>query len=128
MSVDLAVWYEPAGVTDERLDGAPIGLGFRVPCLVISPFSRGGVVNGGVFDHTSQLQLLARRFGVSMPNVSDWRRGAVGNLGAVLERKRGGASTPRLPSRAETAADAARAEAALRFEAHEQGGAKGSTR
>ena len=33
----------------------PIGLGFRVPCLVISPFSRGGFVCSDTFDHTSTL-------------------------------------------------------------------------
>lgn len=38
----------------------PIGLGFRVPCLVISPFSRGGLVASEVFDHTSQLRLVDR--------------------------------------------------------------------
>ena len=36
----------------------PIGLGFRVPALVVSPFSRGGVVNSDVFDHTSTLLFL----------------------------------------------------------------------
>src|ERR1019366_7896022 len=30
----------------------PIGLGFRVPKLIISPFSRGGYVPSDLFDHT----------------------------------------------------------------------------
>src|SRR5580698_3661356 len=42
----------------------PVGMGFRVPMLVISPFSRGGYVASGVFDHTSQLRFLEARFGV----------------------------------------------------------------
>src|SRR6202040_1092694 len=33
----------------------PIGLGFRVPMLIISPFSRGGLVSSHRFDHTSVL-------------------------------------------------------------------------
>jgi phospholipase C len=58
----------------------PIGLGFRVPCLVISPFSRGGLVTSEIFDHTSQLRLVERRFGVPVPNLTDWRRRTVGDL------------------------------------------------
>ena len=42
----------------------PIGMGFRVPMLVLSPFSRGGHVASEVFDHTSQLRFLEERFGV----------------------------------------------------------------
>ena len=41
----------------------PIGLGFRVPMLVISPFTRGGFVCSRTFDHTSVLRFLERRFG-----------------------------------------------------------------
>jgi phospholipase C len=45
----------------------PIGLGFRVPMLVVSPFSRGGLVCSDVFDHTSTLRFLETRFGVKVP-------------------------------------------------------------
>jgi len=38
----------------------PIGLGFRVPTLIVSPFSRGGYVNSDVFDHTSLLRCSRR--------------------------------------------------------------------
>ena len=65
------------------IDG-PIGLGVRVPMLVVSPFSSGGWVCSDTFDHTSQLQFLAERFGVPIPNVSTWRKGAVGDLTATL--------------------------------------------
>jgi phospholipase C len=58
----------------------PIGLGFRVPALVISPYSSGGLVYSGVLDHTSQLKLLERKFGVSAPNLSAWRRQTVGDF------------------------------------------------
>ncbi|MEY2419259.1 MAG: phospholipase [Actinomycetota bacterium] len=58
----------------------PIGLGFRVPTLVISPFSRGGYVCTETFDHTSTLRLLEKRFGVEVPNLSAWRRQTVGDL------------------------------------------------
>ncbi len=58
----------------------PIGLGFRVPMLVVSPFSRGGLVCSDTFDHTSTLRFLETRFGVKVPNLSAWRRKATGDL------------------------------------------------
>ena len=58
----------------------PIGLGFRVPCFVISPYSRGPLMAHGVFDHTSQLRLLETRFGVPVPNLSAWRRSVTGDM------------------------------------------------
>ncbi len=62
----------------------PIGLGVRVPMLVVSPFSAGGWVCSDVFDHTSQLQFLASLFNVTVPNVSEWRASTVGNLLSTL--------------------------------------------
>src|SRR6202022_438857 len=58
----------------------PIGLGFRVPMLILSPFSRGGFVSSDAFDHTSVLRFLETRFGAEVPNLSAWRRAAVGDL------------------------------------------------
>jgi phospholipase C len=58
----------------------PIGLGFRVPMLVISPFTRGGFVCSRAFDHTSVLRFLERRFGPEVPNLSHWRRLHTGDL------------------------------------------------
>jgi phospholipase C len=58
----------------------PVGLGFRVPMLVVSPFSRGGLVCPDVFDHTSTLRFLETRFGVEVPNLTPWRRGVTGDL------------------------------------------------
>ena len=70
----------PAGQTDENVAGQPIGLGFRVPCLLISPFTRGPLVCSEVFDHTSVIQLLELKYGIRCPNLSSWRRETVGNL------------------------------------------------
>jgi phospholipase C len=58
----------------------PIGLGFRVPMLVVSPFTRGGLVSSEVYDHTSVLRFLETRFGVEVPNLSEWRRETTGDL------------------------------------------------
>ena len=43
--------------TGEHGGGLPIGLGFRVPCIIVSPWTVGGYVCSEVSDHTSQLQL-----------------------------------------------------------------------
>src|SRR5258706_9174876 len=76
----------------------PIGLGFRVPMLVCSPFTRGGLVCSDVFDHTSTLLFLERRFGVAAPNLSAWRRATVGDLTAAVDfAKPADASVPSLP-------------------------------
>jgi phospholipase C len=58
----------------------PIGLGFRVPMLVVSPFTRGGLVCSDTLDHTSMLRFVETRFGVEVPNLSKWRRGVTGDL------------------------------------------------
>ena len=66
--------------------GGPIGLGYRVPMIVASPWSRGGYVNSQVFDHTSVIQLmeklLSHRTGkkIQETNLSNWRRAVCGDL------------------------------------------------
>jgi phospholipase C len=62
----------------------PVGLGFRVPCLLMSPLTRGGYVSHHVFDHTSTLRLLETRFGAPVPNLSDWRRSVTGDMTQAL--------------------------------------------
>jgi phospholipase C len=74
----------PPGTPGEFIDGAPIGLGFRVPCLVMSPFSRGGFVCGDTFDHTSTLRFIETRFGVEVPYITAWRRQTCGDLTAAF--------------------------------------------
>ena len=76
----------------------PIGLGFRVPMLIISPFSRGGLVSSDVFDHTSVLRFLETRFGAEVPNLSAWRRATVGDLTTAFNFTSPDQSIPSLPS------------------------------
>jgi phospholipase C len=84
----------------------PVGMSFRVPLLVISPFSRGGHVASQVFDHTSQLRFLEERFGVRAPNISAWRRKTAGDLTSTLRPGHADSSVPALPSTAgDTIAD-----------------------
>src|ERR1700677_1253548 len=83
---------------DANGTAGPIGMSFRVPMLVLSPFSRGGHVASEVFDHTSQLRFLEERFGVTAPNISSWRRHTAGDLTSALHPKRSDPTVPKLPS------------------------------
>jgi phospholipase C len=83
----------PAGTAGEYLAtlpsaaggiAGPVGLGFRTPALVISPFSAGGYKYSGVLDHTSTLRLIETRFGVKVPNLSAWRRSVTGDMTGAL--------------------------------------------
>jgi phospholipase C len=49
-----------SGTQDEFIEGLPIEGGFRVPCIIISPWTVGGWVATERFDHTSVLQFLAK--------------------------------------------------------------------
>ncbi len=63
----------------------PLGLGIRVPAMVISPWSRGGYVCSELFDHTSVLRFIEARFGVREQNISDWRRSVCGDLTSAFD-------------------------------------------
>ncbi len=79
----------------------PIGLGFRVPLLVVSPFSRGGHINSTLLDHTSQIKLLEERFGITCDNISAWRRSTAGSITETLDLK--GSGNPSIPTMPPTA-------------------------
>ncbi|MDU6729837.1 MAG: alkaline phosphatase family protein, partial [Bradyrhizobium sp.] len=63
----------------------PYGLGVRVPMMVVSPWSRGGYVCSQVFDHTSVIRFIERRFhhkarDLFETNIPAWRRAVCGDL------------------------------------------------
>ena len=70
--------------------GGPIGLGYRVPLVVASPWSRGGYVNSQVFDHTSIIMMIERLMGhrtgknIRETNISGWRRAICGDLSSMF--------------------------------------------
>jgi phospholipase C len=70
----------PEGTPGEFVKGLPIGGGFRVPCIIVSPWTAGGWVCSQPFDHTSVLQFLEKFTGVAEPNITDWRRKTFGDL------------------------------------------------
>ncbi len=98
----------PAGTADEFVRGLPIGGGFRVPCVLVSPWTLGGWVAREPYDHTSTLRLLERLTGVRVPLLSDWRRSAFGDLTSALGVA-SRARPPRLPGTKQRLDDAARA-------------------
>ena len=95
-TVDLTgeLYHPPAG--DGNAPG-PYGLGQRVPMFVVSPWSKGGWVDSEVFDHTSIVRFMERRFGVHEPNISPWRRAVCGDLTSAFDFGRTATRVPRLP-------------------------------
>jgi phospholipase C len=61
-----ATAYNAVGITSN--DPSYGLMGFRVPCIVISPWARKGYVATGVFDHTSVLKLI--EYHCSLPNLT----------------------------------------------------------
>jgi phospholipase C len=65
---------------------AQIGLGYRVPMVIVSPWTRGGFVCSEIFDHTSSLQFLEtfleKKLGkkITEENITPWRRTVCGDL------------------------------------------------
>jgi len=81
VSEGLSTW-----VDYEFKKDSPIGLGYRVPMLIASPWSKGGYVNSQVFDHTSSLMFLenflTKKTGKQIKSdvISPWRRAICGDL------------------------------------------------
>src|SRR6185437_15958508 len=89
------------GVAEREARSGPSGLGFRVPMIIASPWSRGGWVNSQLFEHTSTLQFLERfvegkyKKKVDETNISAWRRAISGDLTSVFRQYDG--KKPSLP-------------------------------
>jgi phospholipase C len=94
--VTAPAFPDPTVIGSPAITG-PIGLGFRVPMLIVSPFSRGGFVSSDLFDHTSVLRFLETRFGAEVPNLSAWRRATVGDMTSAFNFKKPDQSMPNLP-------------------------------
>jgi phospholipase C len=88
--------YITASAKSEAAAPGPIGLGFRVPCIIVSPWTVGGYVCHDTFDHTSVTRLLEQVTGVVNPNITAWRRETVGDFTSALGTTPFG-RFPRLP-------------------------------
>jgi phospholipase C len=102
-----------AGEADEFVSGtdlsqygltapAPVGLGFRVPLILVSPWTRGGWVTSETADHTSVIQFIEKwttalgKPAIS-PNISDWRRQVCGDLTDAFDFESPVYGLPKLP-------------------------------
>jgi phospholipase C len=75
----------PPGTAGEYVHGRPIGLGVRVPMILVSPWTRGGCRCSEIFDHTSIIRFLEKCTGVLEPNISEWRRRTCGDLSSAFD-------------------------------------------
>jgi phospholipase C len=79
--------YKP--VQDAR--ESSLGLGYRVPMIIASPWTRGGCVCSQVFDHTSPIRLVETllshklRRKIKETNISQWRRTICGDLTSAFQ-------------------------------------------
>jgi phospholipase C len=76
----------------------PYGLGARVPCFIVSPWSKGGWVCSQTFDHTSVVQFVEKRFGVINPHITPWRRAVCGDLTSAFNFKSANTTKTPLPN------------------------------
>jgi phospholipase C len=81
----------------------PYGLGARVPMLVVSPWSKGGWVNSEIFDHTSLIRFVAKRFGskeapLTDANITAWRNAVCGDLTSAFDFATPNSAVVTLPS------------------------------
>ncbi len=78
-------YVSPFGRDKFHADNLPYGLGPRVGMIAISPWSKGGYVCSEVFDHTSIIRFIEKRFGVAEPNITPWRRAICGDLTSAFD-------------------------------------------
>jgi len=85
-----------SGEKKEHATEGPVGLGYRVPLIIASPWSKGGWVNSEVCDITSTIQFMEYFFDkklgkdVKEHNISSWRRAITGDLTSVFRKAEGG--------------------------------------
>ena len=109
--VGSAVGKSTVAMTHEDYRGEPVGLGPRVPLIVVSPWTKGGFVNSQVHDHTSVIRFLEARFGVEEPQISKWRRTVCGDLTSLFDFANPNGPPHELPDAAHLPARAAKAKA-----------------
>ena len=90
---EFVTLHSPGGTPGGGLN---LGSGFRVPSIVISPWTVGGYVCSDALDHTSVLRFLERVTGVTEPNISDWRRSTFGDFTTAFQQAP--AAAPSIPA------------------------------
>jgi phospholipase C len=90
----------PANGPDDDLQGGAALLGFRVPTVIASPFTKGSagqnLVDHNLYDHTAALKLIEWRFGLPPLTARD-ASPAINNPAASFNFNSPDASLPPLP-------------------------------
>ena len=91
------------GTAAEFYSGTNIGLGFRVPMIIASPWTRGGWVDSQLYDHTSVIRFLetwtaALGTPAVCSNISAWRRQVCGDLTGAFDFAHPVYGAPSLPA------------------------------
>lgn len=74
------------GIEEKYATEGPVGLGYRVPLIIASPWTRGGWVNSEICDITSTIQFIEHflnkkyKLNIQEDNISSWRRAITGDL------------------------------------------------
>jgi phospholipase C len=104
ITAGVPIGTSPSAGVDKDLNAAGKVLsGFRVPCIIVSPFSRIGSTQAAVthnfYDHTSVLKLIEWRWGLKPLTQRDASHAASdpGNLATALNFSRPTAKVPKLP-------------------------------
>ena len=92
--IDTTVEFvrESAQSEKKSIRESNIGLGYRVPMIIASPWTRGGHVCSEVFDHASSLQFLEnfleKKTGKKIieENITAWRRTICGDLTSAFRQ------------------------------------------
>jgi phospholipase C len=85
----------PPLAADDRADEGFDQLGFRVPTVVSGPWTRQGYVSSAIFDHTSILAFLERRFGLEPLTTRD---AAANDMYELFDQARIDANDPLPPA------------------------------
>jgi phospholipase C len=87
--VTKAQQHNPSA-NESNIRESAIGLGYRVPMIIASPWTRGGFVCSEIFDHTSSLQFLENFLEkklnkkIKEENITQWRRTICGDLSSAF--------------------------------------------
>ncbi len=81
----------PIPAADQAAGNQDGRLGFRVPCMVVSPFARRGYITRKAYDHTSILRMIESRWGLAPLSIRDQ---SANNLAEVLDFSRTGLQAP----------------------------------
>jgi phospholipase C len=88
-------YLSPADTISGQL--RPWGLGARIPCTVVSPWSKGGWINSQVYSHCSIGLFLEKWLGITVPGITPWHRSVCGDMTSCFNFATPNDTFPTLP-------------------------------